>query len=256
MYRHLYIMLLSAILLLPNSAARALDPAKVDAVTQAADSFVALAKDSHKTGRPPRASDASAKSLLDIVLDTAELERGPPVPWTEVQALNNWTTATIKVGLVYFLAGTGVTDMAELSNNPQAADKANRNTVLFAPEWGRYTDAQLHLQGAIVDALRARLAVAPHAADDPAFASQMARVSGGVAQAITGALGAFVVDGVTDAWRLQRLAVILKVGAKTMEFIRPNDRQQIQNAAAEVANYMKDPSLKSTLKFVAQTFAP
>ncbi len=257
MHGNLRIITLLAALMASGSVAQALDAAKIDAIAQAADAFVGMAKDSHKTGQPPRQSDTAAKSLLDIVFDTRELERGPPVPWPDVAALNGWSDAVIKVGLVYFLAGTGVTELAALSQDPQAADKANRNTASFAPEFGRYSDAQLRLQGAIIDAVRAHLATVSRAQlADPDFRSGLTKIRTGVAETITGLLGAFVVDGATDEWRLARLAVAASIAPKAAKFVTPKDRQRVQYAAIEVADYIKDAKVKSGLEALAETFSP
>ena len=57
-------------------AAAALDAGKIAAISKAAKSFVALAKNSASTGRPPRQSDPAIKQLLDTVFDTTEIQRG------------------------------------------------------------------------------------------------------------------------------------------------------------------------------------
>jgi hypothetical protein len=113
------------------SGAAALDAGKIAAINKAAESFVALAKDS---ATPPRQSDPAVKLLLDKVLDTTELQNGPTLPIAALENLNAWNFAVIKVGLVYVLAGTGVTDVSKLPNTPEIAQKINQNTVEFAPD--------------------------------------------------------------------------------------------------------------------------
>ncbi len=51
-----------------------------------------------------------------------------------------------------------MTDIAALSNTPQIMEKIERNTVEFAPEMGRYCDAILWVQGALMDTVAAFLA--------------------------------------------------------------------------------------------------
>ena len=165
------ITVISALVAVPV-AARAFDAGKVEAVTKAADAFAELAKDSHKTGSPPRQTDVAAKPLLDLVFNTAEIERGKPVPWSDLLTLNKWNFAVIKVGLVYMLAGTGASDLTALNDIPDAGAKVDRNTVVFAPELGRYFDAQLRLQGAIMDTVQGFLKTASRAQlDNPQFKS-------------------------------------------------------------------------------------
>ena len=171
MRRSLQIIALTTVLAASSVAAHALDAGKVEAVAKAADAFAALAADSHTTGRPPRQSDAAAKPLIDTVFDTAEVTRSR-VPWSQLLTLNKWNLAVIKVGLVYMLAGTGASDLTALNNIPGASDKVDRNTVVFAPELGRYFDAQLRLQGAIMDTVQDFLGTAQRAQlDNPQFKS-------------------------------------------------------------------------------------
>jgi hypothetical protein len=257
MRRSLWIIAVLSVLAADGSGAQALDAEKILAISKAADTFAELGKDSHKTGRPPRQSDAAAKPLLDLVFNTAELENGPPVAWQDVPGLNAWNTAAIKIGMVYFLAGTGVADLDALRNDARAADRANRNTVEFAPEFGRYSDAQLHLQAAVIDAVQAYVATAPqqHVAN-ARFQADMARIGAGVAQTIIGLFGSFVVEGTTDEWRLARLAVATSIAPKTAKFLLPQDRQNVQYAAVEVAEYVTDPAMKAGLTALSETFAP
>lgn len=147
-------------LALPCSTLSALDDANTNAISNAADTFARLASDSAKTGQAPRQTDPAVKPLLDLVFDTSELQKGATQPMSALTNLNTWQGAVLKVGLVYTLAGTGVTDIAALSNTPEITEKIERNTVEFAPEMGRYCDAILWVQGALMDTVAAFLATA------------------------------------------------------------------------------------------------
>src|SRR3974390_2071871 len=81
--------------------ANALDATKVAAINEAADSFVALAGDSAHTGQAPRLTDPAAKRLLDVVLDTSEIQGGAVLPRSALGDLSTWTLAVVKVGLIY-----------------------------------------------------------------------------------------------------------------------------------------------------------
>jgi hypothetical protein len=48
----------------------------------------------------------------------SSLQSGPVQPMSELEILNAWNLDVVKVGLVYILAGTGVTDIAALPNTP------------------------------------------------------------------------------------------------------------------------------------------
>ena len=50
--------------------------------------------------------------------------------------VNDWLLSELRVGQIYLLAGTGLTDMTkatESSNTTAAQDQVNRNTVAYAP---------------------------------------------------------------------------------------------------------------------------
>src|SRR3954470_5987390 len=158
MRRYVQILTVLAALAAPCSIAQAqtLNAAKIDSINKAADSFLARAKDSQTTGQPPRYSDPAVKPLLDTVFNTKDIE-GKPTPWSAVPLLQDWNRAALKVGLVYYLAGTGTDDASIVSKDPQKTQKANSNTAAFAPEFGRYYDAQLRIHAAMVDAAAAQV---------------------------------------------------------------------------------------------------
>jgi hypothetical protein len=258
MHRHLQFLAVLAALAAPCGIAQAqtLNAAKVTSIIEAADSFVALAKDSHKTGRVPRQTDAAAKPLLDTVLNTKEIEGGKPLPWSDLKALDDWNRAAAKVGLVYYLAGTGVTDLAGLSKDPQAIVKANQNAVEFAPEFGRYSDTQIRIHSALIDAAQAQVADStPEQRKDATFRAALSDISSGTAQAMTGLLGSMVLDGMSDDWLLSRVVVLLEVTPKAARFLAPDDRERVKFSAAEVADYLKNPDVKSGVNAIARAFA-
>jgi hypothetical protein len=247
MLRSLPVLALASMLALTPVRAPALDAGKVDAVTKAADAFTALAGESHQTGRPPRESDPVAKPLLDVVLDTRELNRGR-VPWDQLLTLNKWNLAVIKVGLVYMLAGTGAKDLAELDDKPDTAAKVDRNTATFAPELGRYFDAQLRLQGAIMDTVREFLRTARRSQlENSQFKSGLGQIRSGVAQTITGMLGTFTQEGVTDEWRRERLTVANAIAPKAAKFLLAEQKESVRAAAIEVGRQMTDARVKDGL---------
>jgi hypothetical protein len=233
--------------------AQTLTAAKIDSINKAADSFVALAKGSENTGKPPRYSDATAKPLLDAVLNTKDIEGGKPLPWPSITLLNDWNRAVTKVGLVYYLAGTGTADPRVASKDPQTVIKANRNTVAFAPEFGRFYDAQVRIALAMIDAATAQLAVVTDdQRKDPAFKATLNGISDNAAKAMTGLLGSFVHEGTSDEWLLSRVVVLLDMTFKTAKFMAPEDRQQVRDAAVEVAGQMNNPDVKSGVNTVAR----
>jgi hypothetical protein len=244
-------------LALSIGGAAALDAGKIAAINKAADSFVALAKDSATTGQPPRQSDANVKPLLDTVFDTAELQSGQRQPMAALDKLNEWNYAILRVGVVYILAGTGITDVTKIPNTPEIAQKINHNTAEFAPEMGRYFDAQLWIEAAVMDTVGAFVASAsPAQLEQPNLKGGLAKIRAGATQTITGALTTLPLDGLSDAWRRDRLPVLSATAPIAAQFLLPEQARSLSDTASEVAGRMNDPAVKATLTSFASTLRP
>jgi hypothetical protein len=257
MCRSVQILIVLAALAAPCGIAQAqtLNAAKIDSINKATESFLARAKDSHTTGQPPRYSDPAVKPLLDTVLNTKDIE-GKPLPWSAVPLLQDWNKAALKIGLVYYLAGTGTSDPAVVSKDPQKVVRANSNTAAFAPEIGRYYDAQIRIHSAMIDAGTAQMAaVTPEQRKDPALRQTLNNISDDTAKIMTGVLGSFVLDGLSDDWLLLRVVTLLDITPKAAKFMAPDDRDQLKNAAVEVAEHVKNPDVKSGVNAIARAFA-
>jgi hypothetical protein len=258
MRRHLHMLTVIAALTAPYGMAEAqtLDAARIANINKATESFLALAKDTPTTGQPPRYSDPAVKPLLDTVLDTKQVESGKPLPWSDVQKLNDWSKAATKIGLVYYLAGTGTKDVNVVAQDPKLTQKANQNTVTFAPEFGRYYDAQINLYSAMIDtALAQILAATPEQRKDPEFRKTLNDISDGAAKSVIGLLHTFVLEGLPDDWQFLRVALLLKMTPKAAKFMAPDDRQLLRNAAAEAATQIKNPDVKSGVNAIARALA-
>jgi hypothetical protein len=256
MCRYVQILTVLAALAVPCGIAQAqtLNAAKIDSINKAAASFLAQAKDSQTTGQPPRSSDPAVKPLLDTVFNTTDVE-GKPMPWSAVPLLQDWNRAALKVGLVYYLAGTGTADAAVVSKDPQKILKANSNTTAFAPEIGRYYDAQLRIHAAMIDAATAQVAAATNEQKkDPAFRTTLNNISDSTAKIMTGLLGNFVLEGLPEDWLLLRVAALLDITPKAVKFLAPEDREQLKIAAAEVAEHVKNPDARSGVNAIARAF--
>ena len=258
MRRHIHILTVIAALTAPYGMAEAqtLDAARLANINKATESFLALAKDAHTTGQPPRYSDPAVKPLLDMVLDTKQIESDKPLPWSDVQKLNDWSKAATKVGLVYYLAGTGTKDVNVVAQDPKLTQKANQNTVTFAPEFGRYYDAKINLHSAMIDTASAQiLAATPEQRKDPEFRKTLNNISDGAAKSVIGLLHTFVLEGLPDDWQFLRVALLLKMTPKAAKFMAPDDRQMLRNAAAEAATQIKNPDVKSGVNAIARALA-
>jgi hypothetical protein len=234
-------------------SASALDSQGTAAITQAADSFAVLAGDSAHNGKPPRLTDPAAKALLDPVFNTADIESGGVFPMSELQNLNNRTLAVLKVGLIYTLAGSGYNDLNALPNDPATAAKVNQNAVLFAPEMGRYFDAEMRISAAIMDTVSAFITTATHGETDrPNFKSGLAQMRTGYTQLLAGVLTTLPTPGVADQWRRDRLTVLLATAPRAIKFFMPEQLQQLRETATAVSAEMKDPGVKAALASVVQ----
>jgi hypothetical protein len=139
----------------PAIAASTLPPAKVAAVKSAVAEFVKMSAPSRQTGQPPREADARAKRLLDTVLDIRSVTAAEPLSFSDVGRLNDWSKAVVEIGVVYILAGTRVSDLSQAPSDPAFVQRVEKDTIDFAPEMGRYIDAQLGISQALL-ALHAR----------------------------------------------------------------------------------------------------
>jgi hypothetical protein len=127
--------------------------ARLARIKQAAGDFVTIAKGSETSGQPPRESDAKVKALLDTVFDATVLNTAQPLPRGDLDNLNEWMSQGLRVATVYIFADTGYTEFLQVAKLDTAAQQklaqqVAHNTVAFAPEMGRYLDAQLYILGA------------------------------------------------------------------------------------------------------------
>lgn len=249
MRRALFVPALLFVLATGCGAAQALDKAKVDAVTLAADQFVVMAKGSHVTGKPPRQTDAAAKALVDQVFDVREVQQSyRSYKMSDLAALNDWNLAVLKVGLVYILSGTGVDDLGKLQVTDAIIKKIDQNTVNFSPELGRYYDAQVWIQVGIMELLNGYLPTAPRTQlEQPNFKAGLDQVRAGSAQTLNGFVTTFPNAGLTDDWRRARLAVLASAAPSAAKFLLPEQSAGLREATLKVAADMKDPTVKAGL---------
>jgi hypothetical protein len=238
-------------------AAHALDAGKVATISQASASFEAMAKGSHETGKPPRLADPAVKPLLDLVFDTSELDKLGRQPMSKLGEINNWALAVIKVGFVYILSGTGVSDFSKLTNDPKTTQKIEENTVEFQDEIGRFYDAQLRLQTAMIDTVHQFLTTGSRSEiDKPNVKSGVAQIRAGCAQTISGVLTTFPTAGLTEQWKRERIPALQGIAPIAARFLLPEDVRALRETALDVAGKMTDPTVKAGLTAFADTIAP
>ncbi len=179
---HVIVLVLMAALAAGAAAAAPLDAQKLAAVQKAANDFAALAKDSHTDGKPPRQSDPAVAALLDAIFDTSALQSPEPLPFDQLGMLNQWTVAILKAGAVYMLAGSGTADLAKAAGDASLVEHIERNTAEYAPEMGRYLDAQIRIMDAMIRSVVAHIASDPQALENPNVRGGLAKIRAGTKQ--------------------------------------------------------------------------
>jgi hypothetical protein len=234
------------------AGAAAVDKARIAAVDKAADAFLALAKDAYKTGQPPRESDPAVKPLLDAVFDTSGVT-GSPVAFADIDKLNDWMLRAVAVGSVYVLAGTGIPDFGHLSTlDAKQQQQVIKNTAAYAPEIGRYFDAEVELEQAVINCVTAELAANPDKYRSPTTEGGVAKIRSGVKQTLTGVITTFATPGLDGAWKRARLPALMAIAGPASKFLSTEDRKELAQVARQVAGQTDDPEVKSGLEAFAK----
>jgi hypothetical protein len=222
--------------------------ARSEAAQQAADRFVALAAGATTSGQAPRQSDPVAGPLLNAVLDTSAI---PVFTGTraDMHALEGWMGAVTKVGRVYLFAGTGVTDPATPMTDALRA-RVDQNLAAYAPEIGRYLDAQVVLfsrdtaTGYYVQATGDY----NETQRDGALQDLRAAVRG-IYAADLDTIARTQAQGIADdAWRLARVKVMATMAPRVGAFADPTVTLPLQHKARDIEAVAKDPALKAELQ--------
>jgi hypothetical protein len=237
-------------------AAAQVDRSKAAAAKSAADNFVKLSQGSEKSGNAPRATDAAAKPLIDATFDSRDVEGAKAVTFQDISGLSERMMNGVKVGVVYMLAGTGVTDLSQLGGVDDAAVKVNLNVIKFAPEMGRFFDFQMRMQGAIIDAVLDRMATAkPDDLNKPNFKSGLADIRQGSQRATAGVIETLAVNGIEAQWIRDRIPALTAIAPKLGKFLEPQQRAELQQLANACADVMDDAQVKASLQAFAKTVA-
>jgi hypothetical protein len=241
---------------LPWPAAAQIEHDKLILARNAAASFVELAKGSQTSGEAPRLSDPAVKQLLDAVFDARDVEAARSVPFTELSGLSERMVTGVKIGAVYMLAGTGATDLSELGGGPDAGRKVNLNIVKFAPEMGRFFDFQIRIQGAVVEAVLTRLSTArPEDLARANFRSGLADIRDGSARSVAGVIETIAVNGLSDAWRRERLSALSAIAPRLARFLEAQQKSELRQVALAGADVMDDADVKAGLQAFAKIVA-
>jgi len=237
-----------------SEAESRIEQEQIDDVKNAATDFLELAKDSVINGRPPRYGEPTIATLLDRIFDLSEIE-GATLAVADVARANDWFGAGDRVGSVYILAGTGVSDINRLPNDPNIQRRTHRNVAEFAPEFARYLDFQVRLAGMMMDAELKRAAKGGPDAERPEVMREIADVRITLAETLTGDLTTLAYDGLTDDWRRARLAVMMQVVPKAATFLLPEQLRSVRDRALTVMTFVREKALQDQIKDLADALA-
>jgi hypothetical protein len=227
---------------------------KIAEVNSAAEAFAKLGEPSRQSGKPPRATDPAAKTLIDTVFDLRVLSAAEPLPFSEIGKVNAWNKAILTVGTVYILSGTGVADISQAGSDPNLAPKVEKNTVEFAPEMGRYFDAQLGIAAAMLATVNSHLAANPADREKPNFKAGLPDIFAGTAQTLYSAITTLPTEGLSDDWRLERLPAIERLSPHVAAVVDAADLKTIHDTTSQIAESTSNPRLKEGLRKIAAIF--
>jgi hypothetical protein len=204
----------------------------------AADDLVKLA--AAAPAAPPRAADPKAAPLFDAVFNTAPAQAATPA-WDDLDAVNDWLLSTVRVGQTYILAGTGLTDINQVANNQAAQAQVERNLQTYGPELGRFFDAELTLEGA--EAATASAYLAAHPAQSPDEAQGLDKVRAGITQTAASIIETLADPTTGNPWREARAQALVAFAGRAGPLLTAAQRQQLAQAATQVATQANDPQL-------------
>jgi hypothetical protein len=227
--------------LFPRLGADADVTARSATAVAAAQRLVDLTPDVYRSGQAPRDTDPAVAPLLDAVFDVKMLRSKPALTTADLGALMEWSQATLRVGAIYFLAGTGVADFAKMPNDQKVLAQTDRNTVIYAPEVGRFLDAELALSAVMAEPLAKTL--------DDGTRSDVAKskIRAGSLQMISGAIVTMALPGLTADWRQQRLAALQEYGPRTAKLLTSAQCGDLRQVSLEAASTSGDAAMQQGL---------
>jgi predicted aspartyl protease len=212
-----------------------LDPERIAAIDQAADSLLAKAAEARKSGVVPRQSDPGVGALLDTVFGTSDLSHGR-LPYADLDRLQDWLARVAAVGSVYVSASRTVHDAG-----------------IFAPEMGRFIDASVTVMQAIADCLAAELIARTGQApvEDDIHKIEQSRT------AITKNIDGFIAacPGLTVGWVRDRLTVLTAAAPSFARFLTTTELARLRASAMRMEAEVHDKSVRTALGRLAASFA-
>jgi len=232
-----------------------LDPARIAAIAAAAKDFMARAKDAHETGNPPRQSDPSVNTLLTTIFGVSDLA-GKTLASADIQSAVNWFGTGDAVGTVYVLAGTGFDDIDKLPSTDAMQQRMQANVVRFADEFGRYVDFQVGVLGAIGQAVSSFKNNSLESDwDNSDIKTKTSEVHSILAQTMGSTLISLAYEGLSDDWRMARLAALTAVAPIAEKSLTPEETHGVRDQALKLVDYVRNPKVQDELRKLANMVA-
>jgi hypothetical protein len=213
----------------------------------AAKKFARLAAQSSTSGIVPRESNPNSKELLDRVFDVSAVKAGIAYPISYLGALDLWNLALLETGRIFLAAGSEKDGCT--TEKPGVLRQMDFNVVEFAPELAQCIDAQIRVQSALVTTMKSFLANAS-ARDRLEYFNvppSWPDTQHGFARTIIGTMCLLAIDGVPEAWRLDRVVAIRAVASLVIESLAVEDLELLRGITAEAGARISDPRVKSEL---------
>jgi hypothetical protein len=244
-----------------------IDPARVTAVTKAADSFADLAKGSDHSGFAPNQRDPQVRALLDTLCDTSWLSAEPPARLADCPKFTAIFRALGRVASIYTFAGTGasygqvygkglygkeVGGIREI--DPAILRQMGRNFVTFAPELGRLLDARLIAANAMMKAVLNEKWINPQLFEQPKLSEAVEMTRQEIIRYLAQFPQILRLPGHTDEWCLDRLAAYAEIVPTGVAFVLPSNSRPIRDALNDAADLINVPEVQSMLRAVSSQF--
>jgi hypothetical protein len=221
------------------------------AAHKAADSFLVLAGDSSHSGQVPHAYDPVARPLVDAVFDMGPLP-SQPVPMSQLAAINDWLTSVSKVGRAYVLAGTGAARDDD-PTGPTVEAQVDKNFTSYAPELGRYLDAQNALMSLEAASIARERVAEPAMLSTPDGQQELAAMRGPLLKSIDAVLVILAHPGPTAEWRRSRMPYLMALTTQAMKLNTPADVAAVRAHVLTLAASSDDATLRVDLAEMAKT---
>ncbi len=221
------------------------------AAHRAADKFLVMATGSRSSGQVPRLGDPAAGPLLDAVFDVRPVLGRPLPPFSQVDAVTDWLKSVAEVGQTYLLAGAG--DATAESLSAEQAQKIDDNISAYAPEVGRFMDADLGLTR-VVAAMTAAEVERPGSMN-PTTNSGLEKVRSGITQTLSGAISTLTESSAADAWREARMPALVATAGPAHRLLAADQQAALKSEALQAARTTSDAKVKQSLAEFASAVA-